>query len=710
MADSREEARRYARAKERPFSPRAVFLFLAKAGLLSGLLLTAVFFALVIFLPLPKAEIPQATRIYDLHGRPFSSLFVENRVVIPSESIPEDFKNAVIAVEDQRFYSHHGIDLESLARALVRNIRAHRIVEGGSTITNQLAKNLFLGPERTLRRKFMEAVYTLKLEMRYTKDEILTMYLNQIYLGHGTYGCEVASHLYFGKSTKDLSLSESALLAGLIKSPENYSPYHNLDLSVERRNLVLDLMVEQGYISPEESSEAKAEKVQLSGLPKQIGEYFIDYVLSQVRERHPEIGSGIYRGGYEIYTTLDLDMQKAAENAFARFMPEGTKDSKGITQPQGALVALDPSTGYVKALIGGRKWEETQLNRAYQVRRQPGSAFKIFLYTAVIDKGHPVTETRVCEPVEYPGRSPGEKYRPKDFGKKPYHYAPLNIREAVAISDNVVATRWASEIGPATVAAYARLMGIKSPLDESIPLALGASEISPLEMATGAATLASLGVRPEPIAILKIVDSKGRVIEENRPQRTPVIDPGTAYVVTSVLRSVLGPGGTGDGLEGFLGGRPAAGKTGTTDGLLEAWFVGYTKELACAVYIGWDNREKALPGTGGSLAGPIWASFMGQALRNEPFKDWDPPENVVWAEVCDKSGCLASLTCFSRHYEVFKRDALPPLCRENHLLDFLIPKNRGSGQPSDTGTPETGVPEKAEIPIIRPREAPQPRS
>lgn len=715
MAQSKGEAKEGPRPRPKSsLSAKSIFVALVKVGVFSGVAVAALFLFLVIFLPLPQAQVPQATRIYDINGNTISSLFVENRVVLPSSDIPQSLKNAVVAVEDKRFYQHHGIDIESIMRALWTDIQAGKIVEGGSTITNQLAKNLYLTPERTIQRKFIEAVYTIKLEMRYSKDEILTMYLNQIYLGHGTYGCEVASRLYFGKSAKDLTLPEAALLAGIIRSPENYSPYNDLELSIQRRNLVLDLMAQQGYITQAQADAAKKADVKLAGLPKSTGQYFVDYVVSQIKSSLPDVAANLYRGGYQIYTTLDLNMQKAAEAAFARYMPKGQKDSKGITQPQGALVAIDPSNGYIKALIGGRDWSETQLNRAYQVRRQPGSAFKIFLYTAVIDKGHPITETKMCEPVEYPGRTSGEKYVPRDFGSQPYHYAPLNIRQAIAISDNVVATRWISEIGPSTVAQYARLMGIKSPLDQSIPLALGASEVSPLEMAVGAATLSAGGIRPEPLAILKIVDAKGNVIMENRPKRTAVLDPGTAYIMTSLLKSVLGPGGTGEGLAGFLGGRPAAGKTGTTDGYREAWFVGYTKELACAVYVGWDNREKALSGTGGTVAGPIWASFISQSLKNQPFRDWTPPDNVVWAKVCDQSGCLAGPLCPSAHYEVFRKDAMPPQCTTNHLLQYLFPGSKNNQTPSTPGTSGQGSGQtdqgqqssESKAPTIVPQEAP----
>lgn len=676
---------------------RDVALTVLKVGVVSGLLLVLLFFSLVIFLPMPSSPIPQATEVLDAKGRAVSSLFVQNRILVSSADIPKSLKDATVAAEDKRFYEHHGIDFESLARAVVRDIKELRYAEGGSTITMQLARNLFLTMEKTIPRKFLEMVYTLKLEMRYTKDEILTMYLNQIYMGHGTWGCEVASDAYFGKSVKDLDLAQSAMLAAIIRSPENYSPYNDMALAISRRNLVLGLMTEQGYISAAERDAAKKEKIVTPGLPESVAPYFVSYVISQIQSRHPEIGDEIYKNGYKIYTTLDLDMQKAAEEAFAAYMPKGTKDAQGITQPQGALVAIEPSTGYVKALIGGRDWNETQLNRAYQVKRQPGSAFKIFLYAAVLDQRHPVTETKVCEPVTYAGAAPGQNYRPVDFGKQPYHYAPLTIRQAVTVSDNVIATKWAQEIGPDTIIAYARRLGIKSPLESSIPLALGTSEVVPLDMTVAAAAISAGGIRPEPLSVLKVVDARGLVVEENRVKRSTALDAGTSYVLTSVLRSVLGPYGTGAGLTGWLGGRPAAGKTGTTDSQLEAWFVGYTRELACAVYVGWDNREKSLTGTGGAVAGPIWADFMGTALQGVPIKDWVAPANVTWAEVCDDTNLLAGPGCTSRHAEVFLKNALPA------MDSSPAERHPRTGSLTPPGTIESGT--LVRVPLVKPEES-----
>ncbi len=674
LAQDKGHTKVYRKQKDGTHRAKRWGLLLFKGTVLAGLSLAVVFLALVLFLPLPEAKVPQATRVYDIKGRLISSLFEQNRVVVSSSQISPVLKQAVVAVEDKRFFHHHGLDFTAIGRALVRNLKARRIVEGGSTITQQAARNLFLTLEVTPQRKFMEMVYTLKLEMRYTKDEILTMYLNQLYMGHGTWGMEVAAKTYFGKSVKNLSLGESALLAGIIKGPEFYSPYNDKEAGFRRRDLVLDQMVEQGFIDATGAASARAEDLVFPGLPQNSAPYFVNYAISQIRLRHPEIGAEVYRGGYEIYTSLDLDTQRAAEAAFRRYIPSGVPDSKGITQPQGALVAIDPETGYIKAMIGGRDWGESQLNRAFQAKRQPGSAFKIFLYAAVIDLGHPVTETRVCEPVVFPGASQGETYRPVDYGKRNYHYAPLTVRQAVAISDNVVAARWAQEITPDRIIEYAQKLGIQSPLQSNIPLALGASEVAPMEMAVAAATLSSGGIRPEPLAVLKLVDRKGQVLEDNLTKKTAVLSPGTSYVLTSVLRSVLAPGGTGSGLDKILEGRPAAAKSGTTDEELDAWFVGYTRELACSVYVGWDDREKSLGATGAQVAGPIWAHFMADALKNVPFSDWEVPPDAVWARVSANTGTLAWPGDPNTYYEVFLRRALPgPGTASPFATETLIP-------------------------------------
>ncbi|MEW5934284.1 MAG: PBP1A family penicillin-binding protein [Bacillota bacterium] len=614
-------------------------------GLTAGFLLLVVGAALAV--PLPPVQVPEASVIYDHRGRPAVHLYVQKRVEVPLSRIPRHLQQAVLAIEDEHFYRHPGINPLAIVRALIRNLQAGRIVEGGSTITQQLAKNLTGRTERTLIRKAYEALVTIKLEILYRKTRILEAYLNTIYFGHGAYGVEVAAQTYFGHGASEVDLPEAALLAGLIRSPENYSPYRDPEAALRRRNLVLDRMVQAGMITPLQAQQAKATAIRLAGLrpPGEAG-YFGSYVVSQLGKLYPELTGDIYRAGYRIYTTLDLDMQRAAEKAVAQLVPERGRDAQGIPQPQVALVALEPSTGYIRAMVGGRDYSVTQLNRAAPpVRRQPGSAFKPFLYAALIDGGHTVVEQQVCEPVAFPGPTPDRPWVPTDYtseNHEPYHYRPLMMREALKVSDNVVASRWCMTLGPSRLARYARLMGIQSPLEPVGPLALGASPVSPLELAAAYCTLANGGYRVTPSCILRVEDSRGRVLlnpGRTPPPREKVIDERVAYIVTDLLRSVLSPGGTA-GRVGAVINRPAAGKTGTTDELRDAWFVGYTPDLLAAVWVGYDDGSTSLWSTGGAIAAPVWAAFMSSALHDVPPREFPVPRGISWVQVSAVDGLL----------------------------------------------------------------------
>ncbi len=597
-------------------------------------------------LPLPAPRLPRASEIYDANGVLVTKLFVQNRTPVPLARMPRQLRQAFLAVEDDRFYRHPGVDPLGIARAAVRNLLAGRVVEGGSTITQQLARSLYLTPERTLARKLQELFLTLQLEARYSKDEILELYLNSIYLGSGAYGVQAAAQLYFGKDVSDLTLEESALLAGLARAPELYNPFKDPDLAVRRRNVVLSRMAAVGFLPEEAAARAQAAPLRLAERPPPgRAAYFVDYVLRELRSRHPGLERDLYRAGYRIYTTMDVRMQEAAERAVAELLPPAQPDARGVPQPQVALVALDPRNGYLRALVGGRDPEHASNNRAVTAHRQPGSAFKPFLYAAVLEAGYTAADQQVCEYVSYPGAEAGRPYVPTDYTeggrRSPYHNRPLSVREAIEISDNVVAVKWAATIGPRRLAEMAHRLGIESDLEPALPLALGSSEVTPLEMAVAYAPFANMGWRVKPIAVLRVEDPQGRVLEENRPQLTKVLDEKVAYILTDILKGVI-TRGTASNLAGWLD-RPAAGKTGTTDRNENAWFIGYTPDLVTAVWVG-NDLPSPLPGFGSTLAGPVWAGFTRRALAGLTARDFVRPPGVITVAVSAADGLLPNPT------------------------------------------------------------------
>ncbi|BCV23984.1 penicillin-binding protein [Gelria sp. Kuro-4] len=623
-----------------PKHVRRTSVTLVKLALAAVLVLALAFGAYVLFTPLPQAAVPLASRLFDIQGQQVASLYTQNRVDVPLTDIAPDLRNAVVAIEDYRFYEHFGVDPVAVARAAVRNLRAGRVVEGGSTITQQLAKNLYLTPERTFERKIRELLLTLKLEARYSKEQILRLYLNTIYFGHGAYGAEVAAQTYFGKHARDLTLGEAALLAGLPRSPARYSPYIDPSAALKRRKVVLERMAELGYISAEQARAAENEPLRLVGLKARTGRapYFVDYV---VRQLEPRYGADVLnKGGLNIYTTLDLTVQGAAEAAFRQGLPVSFRDARGVTQPQGALVALDPRSGAIRALIGGRDFSETQLNRAV-APRQPGSAFKPFVYLAAMENGYTAASTFMCEPIALP--VPGQPpWTPTDYGSQDYHFRPLTLREALTISDNVVSARLNYELGPAKGVAVAHDLGITSPLTPHLSSVLGTNEVTPLEMAAAFCAFANGGRRVEPLAVLRVEDRYGRVLEENRPRLQQAADARAVYIVTNIMEDVTRPGGTGSAV-GRLLNRPVAGKTGTSLG--NAWFIGLTPDLVAAVYVGNDEPAHDIYGTGGGLAAPIFATFLTAALASTPPHEFTRPAGIVEAEICTESGLLATQWC-----------------------------------------------------------------
>ncbi len=608
---------------------------------------------------LPDPELSLTSTFYDYQGKVITTRFEQNRFDVQLSEMPDFLPQAFIAIEDHRFYEHFGLDLQSLARALFRNLRAGRIVEGGSTITQQLAKNLFLSHEKTLKRKIQEALLTLQLERKYSKNEILEKYLNTIYFGHGAYGVEAASRIYFNKSVQDLSLAEASLLAGITRGPAYYSPYISEETraaAFRRQEAILNRMVEEGYITEAQKKEALAEELVFEGLEsvqtaKQFGAYFIDYLINhEIMDKisaystDPQI---VYRGGLHIYTTLDKEMQQIAEEVFANpgYLPEVIKNDQGEDVPlQAALVALDPLDGSVRALVGGRDFQQSQFNRAVN-KRSPGSSFKPFTFAAALEQGgYTAATVRESAPVSF--NLPGETkpYEPTEYGGK--FYGKLRLREAIARSSNVVAVTINEEIGPQKTVDMAKRLGIKSKLDPVLSLPLGTSEVTPLEMAAAFAAFANQGIRVEPRFITKITDKDGRVLyESSSPQRTPVLDPKIAYLMTDMMKSVLQPGGTASSL-GTLLNRPAAAKTGTSQGHRDSFIVGYTPELVTAVWVGNDDNLSLGWGQTGSVrAGQIWANFMRRALADKPTIDFVRPAGLVEALICPETGLLHNPRC-----------------------------------------------------------------
>ncbi len=491
------------------------------------------------------------------------------------ESIPQDMRNAIIAIEDRWFYEHPGFNPIAILRALYVDIRAKKKVLGASTITQQLAKNLFLTQKKTWSRKIEELVLAIILEQRYTKNEILELYLNQIYFGEGSYGIEAAARTYLGKSASELDLADSALLAAIPRSPANYDPYINPDLALERRSLVLERMASLDMISEIDRATAAGTPLRLTRRERGLAPYFVDYVKKQLEDRYGS--SLVYKGGLRVHTTLNSDYQAAANAAFA------DQDF------QGALVAVDPQTGGIKAMVGGRNYIASQFNRAVLAHRQPGSTFKPFVYAAALEAGWQQNTLVEDTPREYAGYTPGNW--------QAQYWGPVTMKHAVAVSLNNAAVWTLHAVGVDKAIRLAKDMGITSltPEDRNLSLALGGftKGVTPLELAGAFAPFANGGTRYEVRAIQKVLDQDGRILEEHQPRGVRVIAETTAYLVTDMLRSVL-EYGTGKHLSVN---RPAAGKTGTTDEKISLWFAGYTPSLVTVVYIG-DDQRKPLPGYG----------------------------------------------------------------------------------------------------------------
>jgi penicillin-binding protein 1A len=703
------------------------------------------------------------TKIYATDDVLVGELKVEKGIFVPINKIPEQVVNAVIAVEDSRFWRHRGIDYIAITRAVLKDIISVELKEGGSTITQQLAKVMFLTPEKTFKRKLREAALAIKMEKNLDKREILELYLNKIYFGHGAYGVEMASKIYFGKSVKDITLSEAALLAGLIKAPLVYSPYNDLTKAKERQQIVLSRMEDEGYIKRSEKENALKQPIFLSSVRAGIeaNNYFIEYIRRYLEDKYGE--ELVYRGGLRVYTTLDRNAQLSAVKALqqglrdldkrrgwrgpleqrkdidikkelkskeliatvvanpgdissglvlkvtekeamiktrgvvgklsiedarwaskvidprertSRFLKDfkltqilrpgdivkvSIKTIKGHTiqlsleqepEVEGAVVAVEPTTGYIKVIVGGYDFIKSEFNRALYAKRQPGSAFKPIIYAAAIDNGFTPASIVVDEPVTYRGGAEGE-WKPENADHK--FYGPTRLREALAYSRNVVTIKLVEAMGVNSVIDFARTLGFQGEMPRDLTISLGSLSVTPLELAFCFNVFASDGMKVKPIAIKYITDSKGRVLESNEPEAQEVISPQTAFLITSMMEDVVK---YGTGWKAKALGRPVAGKTGTTNDYRDAWFVGYTTNLVAAVWVGFDDMRPLGPlETGARAASPIWVAFMKNVVMGEPQEFSPPDEGIVSCSIDPATGLLSRDNTGLKEY--FKKGTEP---------------------------------------------------
>jgi penicillin-binding protein 1A len=681
----------------------------------------------------PRPEL--ATKVYSYDGEVLDQFFIKNRSYVSLNEIPSTVIEALIATEDKDFHSHWGVDAIRFMKAMVKNVIMGRR-EGASTITQQLSRNLYLGNNDrhiidTITRKIREFITAVQLERSFTKNEILEFYLNVVYFGRGSYGISAASQLFFAKRPAELSLSEAATLVAMLKGPAIYDPINRTERALSRRNIVLSQMVKYGYITAATAETAKAEELQVKigqdDAPAGVAPHFVEHVRQQLARKADQYGFDLYRDGLVVYTTLDARMQRHANRAVeehltryqtmfdslwnwskqkdalaraieqaittsAEYRKAGTPEKRDSVYSalknnaawvdsmkqvaktiEVGFVVLEPGTGHIKAMVGGANFKNFKygLNHVTQIRRQVGSTFKPFVYTVAIDNGYPPSYELMNQPVTLM-MADGKRWTPSNsdgkFGGK------ATLREGLRESINLVAVRAIMEIAPVnSVIEYAKRMGITSPLPPYESLALGAGDVSPLEMASAFGVYANHGVYVEPVSVLRIEDKDGNLIEENFPARREVLSEETAYIMTTMMQSVV-DGGTGTRVRSFYH-LPAAGKTGTTNEFADAWFVGFTPRLSGAVWVGFDNRSVTFTnwdGQGGRAAAPIWARFMKYAYEDPaialPLEYFQKPETVLEERICADTKLLATQYCPNTTTEYFTQRNLPGKCTRHTTL------------------------------------------
>ncbi len=567
------------------------------------------------------------TRIYSSDNILLAELFAEKRDPVPIEDIPAFLKEALVATEDRNFYNHIGIDLKGIMRAIIKDIMAGKFVEGASTITQQLTKTLFLTPRKTLMRKIKEALLALQLERRYTKNEILELYLNQVYFGSGAYGVESAARIFFEKSVKELNLAESALIAGMPKAPSVYSPLINPELAIKRRNIVLKQMLQTDIINKKAYKNAIKEAMHpaASDLKSVKAPYFIGYI-KKILEKNLS-SSILYKGGLRITTTLAYNLQQNAEHAVARGLSalENRMIINGIKEPapQAALVALDVRTGGILAMVGGKDFYKSPFNRATSAKRQPGSAFKPVIYALAIERGFSQNSMILDAPVFFKGVD--RDWKPENFSKD--YKGEITFRKALALSKNIPAVRLMKKLGPSSVVQFAHSMGIESYMPADLSLALGTSETTLLNLTSVYAVFPNKGNMIKPYGVIEVSDSSGRIIMRAKPKKNAAMSRAGAAIITDMLRAVVTEG-TGKKAKKLS--RPVGGKTGTTNNYKDALFIGFSPTVAAGVWVGQDRMVNLGKGeTGARAALPIWIDFMEKILEESPAYYFDMPDDVV---------------------------------------------------------------------------------
>lgn len=639
----------------------------------------------------------ESSQILDRNKNVLKTLFLsEQRIYDPLTDISKHMQNAVIASEDERFYQHNGFDPKAVIRAIFHNLLSGDFAEGGSTITQQLARNVFLTADKTISRKVKEIILSIRIEQNYKKTEILELYLNQAFFGEGCYGVETASRKYFNKHAKDLTLAEASLLTAVLPAPSVYSIRYSLPIVKEQQKTVLYKMRINGYITEAEEKKALETIVKLSSgntLPDNQtiladgSDYFVDYVKEEVQKKLSF--SELYKGGLKIQTTIDPGIQKIAFSSFTKILdegqktgslPTGRKDSKGTIQPQGAVVVLSPKTGEILAMVGGRNYQNTKFNRSTALR-QPGSSFKIFAYTAAIDTGVLSPESiLVSEPVNIDG------WRPREWTYG--YFGAMSVRRAIAISSNIAAVKATMKVGLDKTVEYAKRLGIKSELIAVPSIALGSVEVRPLDMASAYGVLSNRGKYLEPNSILKIEKrnfSEPLFVPKNVAKQ--VISPQAAYIMTDLLKGPISPDGTASqvGIPDLY----MAGKTGTTENFRDGWFVGYTPYFSISVYVGSDSKEvdlSAVQNYGSVFSGKIFKSIMNQIYFGKgnthiPNTDWERPEGLIQLKICMVTGKIANISC-PFHYETHILGSEPGVCEQKHVPKKIVEKDKKTKDPA----------------------------